>query len=287
MKIAIIIPAYNEEEFLPVTLNSLVNQSHAIDKILVVNDGSTDNTENVCKEFAQNYSNIDYVTNVKKEKRASGSKIVRAFELGLKEIPLSDYDLIAKIDSDIGFPPEYFEKIIRKFENTPRLGLYGGICQILDGENWKDEKVANLDHVRGALKTYRVKAFNQMNGLQPIMGWDSIDEFLLRYYKWEVACDASLKVKHYRVTHSINGWYIESKLNGEVFNNLGYNVIVSLISALKRGLTKKPYFLTGMVTMMAYLKIRLKMKPGLLDKNQKQFINQYRMKSYFKKLKQQ
>ena len=76
MKIALVIPAYNEEEFLPVTLQSLAEQSRKIDKIVVVNDGSVDGTEMVCKTFSESYPQISYVTNIKKEKRASGSKVV-------------------------------------------------------------------------------------------------------------------------------------------------------------------------------------------------------------------
>ena len=211
MRICIIIPAYNEEEFLGITLNSLLAQDARIDQIVVVDDGSKDRTPEICADYASRYENVSYVINQKKEKRASGSKVVRAFNLGLSSIKISDYDLIAKIDSDMGFEKDYFSKLKAAFQSNPQLGLYGGICLIKKDNDWVEEVVSNKDHVRGGLKSFRVEAFEQMNGLREIMGWDSIDEFLLRFYKWEVVCDQALKVKHYRVTHSINGWYKESK----------------------------------------------------------------------------
>ncbi len=285
MKIVIVIPAYNEEEFLPVTLNSLLNQSYPIDNIIIVDDGSSDGTEWVCKSFAQSYPSISYISNIKKEKRASGSKVVRAFNLGLKQVNLDNYDLIAKIDSDIGFPENYFETIVNAFKEDAKLGLYGGICTIEQNGVWVEEIVSNLDHVRGALKTYRTEAFKQMQGLRTIMGWDSIDEFLLRYNGWKVRCLSDLKVKHYRVTHSINGWYKEATLNGEVFNNLGYNILVAFISSAKRGIKKSPYIITGMISFCSYLKNRMKKPLMELDNEQKKFINKYRLKSIFSRLK--
>ena len=285
MKIAIVIPAYNEEEFLPVTLNSLLNQSHPIDSIIIVNDGSSDGTEWVCKSYSETYPSVSYISNIKKEKRASGSKVVRAFNLGLKQLNLDNYDLVAKIDSDIGFPENYFEIIIKAFKKDDSLGLYGGICTIQKNGEWKEEVVSNLDHVRGALKTYRTEAFKQMNGLQTIMGWDSIDEFLLRYYGWKVECLPSLKVKHYRVTHSINGWYKESILNGEVFNNLGYNLLVAFLSSVKRGIKKSPYLITGIISFYSYLTNRMKAPIFKLDNSQKKFINNYRLKNIFARIK--
>lgn len=279
MKLAVIIPAYNEEEFLPITLQSLLGQSRQVDKIVIVNDGSVDGTEGICKAYSETYAHISFISNIKKEKRASGAKVVRAFNLGLKQVSLKDYELIAKIDADIEFPADYFEKVILAFENDNKLGLFAGVCTILKNGEWVYENVANLDHVRGPIKTYRTEAFLQMNGLRQIMGWDTIDELLLRYNGWRVDVDPDLKVKHYRVTHSINGWYKESKLNGQVFHNLGYNFFVAAMSSAKRAITRQPYLLTGLVSFLSYIGNKFKDQPVNLDKMERRFINRYRLKN--------
>lgn len=286
MKTAVIIPAYNEEEYLPLTLDSLVSQTQRIDKIMIVDDGSSDGTPGVCKAYAETYENVSFVTNLKKEKRASGSKVVRAFQLGLKQLNVEDYDIIAKIDSDIGFPADYFERISETFLRNPKAGLAGGICLIRSEGEWVEEVVSNRDHVRGALKAYRREAYVEIGGLTAIMGWDSLDEFLLRYHGWEVIVRPELKVRHYRVTHSINGWYRESVLNGEVFHKLGYNLLVASMSSAKRGLTRKPFLLGGMVSFLSYLKNRIFVRQHILSPDQRRFINSYRLealKSRFKK----
>lgn len=52
MKLSIIIPAYNLEEYISSTLDSLLRINFSRNyEIIVVNDGSTDNTENIIKEY--------------------------------------------------------------------------------------------------------------------------------------------------------------------------------------------------------------------------------------------
>lgn len=58
-KISVIVAAYNEEKKLPRALNSLVNQTLGSElEIIVVDDGSNDNTWNICQQYQQHYSNI-------------------------------------------------------------------------------------------------------------------------------------------------------------------------------------------------------------------------------------
>ena len=61
MKYYIIIPTYNEEKFISLTLQSLVEQSVVPTKIVVVNDNSTDKTPEIVSEFASNYSFITLI----------------------------------------------------------------------------------------------------------------------------------------------------------------------------------------------------------------------------------
>lgn len=63
MKLSIIIPAYNLEEYISLTLDSLLRINFSRNyEIIVVNDGSTDNTENIIKEYQRNNSQIKLIT---------------------------------------------------------------------------------------------------------------------------------------------------------------------------------------------------------------------------------
>lgn len=57
--ISIIIPVYNGEKFIADTIQSLRKQSlYSICEIIIVNDGSTDHTQQICESFAQKEDNI-------------------------------------------------------------------------------------------------------------------------------------------------------------------------------------------------------------------------------------
>lgn len=56
--ISVVLPIYNMEKYLGRCINSILNQSYKNIEIILVNDGSTDNTSSICKEYAQNNENI-------------------------------------------------------------------------------------------------------------------------------------------------------------------------------------------------------------------------------------
>ena len=51
MKFSIIVPIYNIEEYLPKCLESITNQTHKDFEVLLVDDGSPDNSAQICKEY--------------------------------------------------------------------------------------------------------------------------------------------------------------------------------------------------------------------------------------------
>ncbi len=59
-KISIIVPIYNVEKYLSKCIDSIVNQTYKHIEILLVNDGSTDNSEEICLAYAKKDSRIRY-----------------------------------------------------------------------------------------------------------------------------------------------------------------------------------------------------------------------------------
>lgn len=278
-----IIPAFNEEKNIGKTIESIASQTQPLTRLIIVNDGSTDNTGQLLENYAKKYSWIKIVHNKNKDPRSTGAKIVQAFNLGVDSENIENYDIISKFDADLEFPKNYFQKIISVFSADSALGLSGGTCIIMNNNDWKEEVISKNDHIRGALKSYKVKAFLQMNGLREFMGWDSADEFLLRYYGWKIKRIDSLQVKHFRHTNHLNGWVKTSKLNAKVFHNLGYGLLIGSISSIKRGLVYSPYIISGLVTWYFFILQYGNMVDKKLDPQVIKFIRRYRLSSIFKK----
>lgn len=57
-KVSVIVPVYNVEKYLPKCLDSLVNQTLKDIEIIIVNDGSPDNSQNIIDDYKNKYPTI-------------------------------------------------------------------------------------------------------------------------------------------------------------------------------------------------------------------------------------
>ena len=99
MKTLLIIPAYNEEESLKATIDSVQKEAPDVD-FLIVNDGSSDGTERVCRE--NHYPFLDLATNL---------GLAGAFQAGLKYAYRHNYDCAIQFDADGQHLPEYIAEL--------------------------------------------------------------------------------------------------------------------------------------------------------------------------------
>ena len=66
-KISVLMSVYNSEIYVDKSIESILNQTHSDFEFLIINDGSTDNTEEIIKNYANLDERIDYVTNKRNE----------------------------------------------------------------------------------------------------------------------------------------------------------------------------------------------------------------------------
>ena len=172
MKFLIIIPTHNEEKNILFCLESLKNQTFRDYKIVVVNDGSTDQTQAIVNEFAAAHPDFE-IKNLEKSEHQPGAKVVRTFNKGLEMVDLKDFDIICKFDADIIFPENYLKKIHDVYENNPKAGMVSGIVKIKksvfenklafdfrdEKKQWVFENISSKNHVRGPIKSYRKECF--------------------------------------------------------------------------------------------------------------------------------
>ncbi|WP_298136205.1 glycosyltransferase family 2 protein [Flavobacterium sp.] len=281
MKYYIVIPSHNEESLISLTLQSLVEQSVLPTKIVVVNDNSTDKTEDVVNSFVSKYSFISLVNKTSNAIHLPGSKVIQAFQKGLETLD-ENYDFIVKADADLIFPNNYFETIIKHFESDERIGMAGGFCYIEKNGEWILENLTDKDHIRGALKAYRKETFKQIGGLKPEMGWDTVDELLCKFYNWKVVTDKSLHVKHLKPTGANYNKTARYK-QGEAFYSLGYGFLITAIASLKLAMMKKKPLLF-LDYIKGFWKAKSSKKPLLVTEEQAKFIRNYRLQKMKEKL---
>lgn len=281
MNYYIVIPSHNEEKFISLTLQSLVKQTVKPNKIVIVNDNSTDKTEDVVLAFAKDYSFISLVNKTSDAIHLPGSKVIQAFQKGLESLD-ENYDFIVKADADLIFPINYFETIISHFKSDDLIGMVGGFAYIEKNGDWVLENLTDKDHIRGAFKAYRKECLKQIGGLKPAMGWDTVDELLCKFYNWKVVTDETLKVKHLKPTGANYNKTARYK-QGEAFYCLGYGFFITSIASLKLAMRKgKPLLFIDYIN--GFWKAKSAKKKLLVTNEQAKFIRSYRIQKMKSKL---
>ena len=280
MNIYIIIPAHNEQEYISSTLDSLINQTLLPKQLVVVNDNSTDNTQEIISQYCKKYDWIHWVNLSSSDNHIPGAKIINAFYKGYQTLD-NHYDIICKFDADLIFPNTYLETISSHFKTNKKLGMVAGHCYIKKNEQWVIESLTNTDHIRGGLKAYRQACFLEIGKLKRSMGWDTVDELLAKYYGWSLKTDSSLKVKHLKPTGSTykKGTH---KLQGEALYKLRSGIILAFLSAAKLAYKKKSITLFKDY-ILGYFRARSKKMTPIVTKEQGKYIRNLRWEGILRK----
>lgn len=274
MNYYIVIPAYNEEAFISLTLQSLISQTVLPKKVVVVNDNSTDKTAEIVLAFAKENPFITLVNKTSSAIHLPGSKVIQAFHKGFETLD-NEYDIIVKLDGDLILPNNYFETILNIFKSDSKIGMAGGFAYVEKNGEWILENLTDKDHIRGAFKAYRKECFLQIGNLKPAMGWDTVDELLSKFYGWKVVTDASLIIKHLKPTGANYNKAARYK-QGESFYTLGYGFFITCISSAKLAMMKKKPLLF-LDYIQGFWKAKAAKTPLLVTKEQAQFIRKYRL----------
>jgi len=281
LKFYIVIAVHNEEAFIKDCLSSLTTQTLLPEKIIVVNDNSTDKTPEIVEKIAKKFPALKLIQNQSSNQHMPGEKVVRAFNFGLQQLD-TNYDVICKFDGDLIFPKNYLETLASHYVQNPKLGMLSGHCYIQKNNKWIFENIASKVHTRGPLKSYRRACFKDIGGLQASIGWDTVDELIAVYYGWTFKTVAALKVKHLKPTgahYSPNARYLQ----GEALYKMRSGFAIAALSALKMALNKKK-FIYFFNCMMGYFRAYKTKAKYIVTENQGKFIRRYRWRALKKKI---
>ena len=280
MKVCIIIPVFNEQDFIKKSIESLINQTIKPAEVIYVNDNSTDNSKNIIKNLIDKYEWIRVIDHKSFQEHVPGSKVIEAFNFGLKNLE-TQFDIICKFDGDIILPKNYIEKIIEIFNEKEKVGIAGGNLYVQKNGKWIYENIAAKTHVRGPIKAYRAECFNDINALKSSIGWDTVDVLLAQKKGWLIYTDKNLIVKHLKPTGQ--KYSLHSKmLQGESLYKMRFGFILSILSLLKSSLNN--YSLSRLFFgLIGYCVSFLKQKPFIVTDEEGVYIRNFRWKVIYKK----
>jgi poly-beta-1,6-N-acetyl-D-glucosamine synthase len=262
----IITPVRNEQEHILQTIHSVTVQTLKPREWIIVDDGSSDCTPELAMEAANAHAWIKVIRRLDRGYRKPGTGVMEAFREGLAAVQTKDWQFLVKLDGDLSFCPDYFERCAAHFEWDRRLGIGGGtVCVSNQGQLVEETPNDPHFHVRGASKIYRRECWEAIGGLIESTGWDTLDEVRANMLGWVTYRFPKLKLQHHKPTGSADGTWEDSFKNGRANYIAGYHPLFMFAKCMKR-LFSRPYlvgagglacgFLTGYLKSIAQVNDR-------------------------------
>lgn len=276
----LISPCRNEASYMRQTLDTVIGQSVRPAKWIIVDDGSTDETPQILAAYAQRHAWIEIVTRGDRGRRAVGPGVIEAFYSGYEAINPDDYEFLCKLDLDLRLPPRYFEILMQRMAENPRIATCSGKAYIEENGHLIDERHGDETSL-GMTKFYRVSSFQAIGGFVREVMWDGIDCHRCRMMGW-IACswnEPELRFIHLRpMGSSQQGIYTGRMRHGYGQYFMGTGFLFMVASALYR-VNEKPYVLGSLAILWGWVKSALQGKQRYEDMEFRKFLRRYQWRA--------
>jgi poly-beta-1,6-N-acetyl-D-glucosamine synthase len=239
---ALVTAAYNEEKFIDRVLRSVVAQTVKPKRWIIVNDGSTDRTEEIVRRYAKTFHFIELDTIVEEHQRNLTAQ-VHAINRGFDRLKNDSVEFVGNLDADVSFGPRYFEKLLAKFSRDSKLGLAGGVIYEEHQGRFEPRSGNNAFSVAHAVQLFRRECLNMIGGGYQPFSWAGADwhaEVSLRMNGWRAQSFAELEVDHHRPTGKGFGFLRYAYHGGVMDYYLGIHPVFELFRVVRRA-RFKPY----------------------------------------------
>lgn len=255
MNLAVIVPFRDEVRYLPRLLSSIERQTRLPDRLILVDDGSTDSSGELAAAFAGTHGYAVALSRPRRSREAdrlAGAGELRSFEWAVTQLD-DRFDVVAKLDADLALNPLHFERVLDEMRADPGLGLAGICLSDVLADGLVRRQPAPRWHVRGATKFYRRQCYEQIQPIPAHLGWDMIDEVKARQAGWRTESFElpNSDTLHLRPTGHQDGRLRAYRRWGECAWGYGAHPAFALLGAVRR-VGWRPYFVGGVLYAIGY-----------------------------------
>lgn len=193
----LITPARNEVAFIEKVIQSVITQTVLPLRWIIVSDGSNDGTDEIVESYAKRHVWIELLRMPERSERHFAGK-VNAFNAGYARVKHLNYAVIGNLDADITFCEDYFDFLLKKFAENPRLGVAGTPHK--EESQQYDYRFTSIEHVSGACQLFRRECFEEIGGYIPIRigGIDLVAVITARMKGWQTRSYPEKYCVHHR-----------------------------------------------------------------------------------------
>lgn len=276
--------ARNEAQYIELTIKSVVAQTVRPLKWAIVSDGSTDGTDDIVRKYAAQYPWIELVSLSDRKVRDFGGKVY-GIRAGLAKMEGLSYDVIANLDADVSFGPEYFSYLLKKLEENPKLGVVGSALNE-GGRNKYDYRLTLLSHVSGPCQVFRRQCYEGIGGYVPLKqgGVDFSAVWKARAMGWETQTFPEIAYEHHRPMSSAKHSGLKSwTYSGRMDYVQGNHPVWEMFRCLNY-MRSWPFVLGGVLTFSSYLWHGLRNDERVIPDNAVRLLRQEQMRQLGKLL---
>ena len=274
----LVTPCRDEQQYARRTLDSVTSQSIPPALWLIVDDGSGDDTPVILAEYAARYPYIRVLRREDRGFRKLGGGVIDAFYHGYQTVDPAQFDFVCKLDLDVDLPPSYFQTLMERMNQQPRIGTASGKPYFIDPASGRriNEKCGDENSV-GMVKFYRTDCFGQIGGFVRELMWDGIDCHRCRMLGWIAVSwdDPALNFVHLRPMGTSDKSWLTGRVRhgvGQYF--MGSGPIYMLASAMHR-LAHPPVVVGSIAMLWGYFKSMVQRKPRYGDLEFRRFLRRY------------
>lgn len=253
LRYVLITPAHNEEALITKTIESVASQTVLPLKWVIVDDGSTDSTASIIRQYLPRYPWIDLIQVPKRRGRSFAAK-VQAFNIGYEKVSDLYYEIIGNLDADVSFENAYLEFLLEKFSSDPELGVAG---TVFNEEGYSSERHSfeGQNHVAGGCQLFRKRCFDEIHGFKPndAGGVDWMAVTTARMMGWKTRSFREKSYFHHRHLGTAERGVVSALFTyGERDYYLGGHPLWEVFRTAYR-MTKRPYVIGGLSLGLGYV----------------------------------
>jgi len=252
LRYVLITPARNESAFIELTIKSVVAQTVRPVKWVIVDDGSTDGTDNIVRKYSASCPWIELVQMPERRERHFGGKAV-AVNTGRQRVAELEYDVIGNLDADVSFEPSYFEFLMSRFSENSKLGVAG--TSFREGNLSYNYEFVGIEHVSGMCQMFRRECFEEIGGYRAIKsgGIDVIAVLSARAKGWETRTFVEKQFMHHRSQGSaLHAGFRERLHIGRKDYMIGNHPLWEIFRSVYQ-MKYKPYVIGGILILASYM----------------------------------
>jgi biofilm PGA synthesis N-glycosyltransferase PgaC len=260
----IITPVKDEERYIVQTIESVLGQTLRPYRWVIVDDDSKDRTVALIKPFCERHPWIQLIRIRRGPERRTGFTEASAFKFGYEAVRDLDFEYVVKLDGDVLFGKDYFERLLDRFEKDETLGIASGIYFEKDQKRWKAIPMPEY-HAAGASKVIRRTCFDMIGGFLATPGWDSVDQIRAQSLGWKTCHFKEISFFHLKHEGSGMGYLRTNRMHGEIYYLTGGSKWFFLFKVIHRTLLGRPIGLGGIMMLIGFLTPMIQRKKLLVS----------------------